>query len=227
MLDVKDIKIYEYEKIHDDILLKEIISLNGKNKKWSNFINIQKSTFYFKHYVGIVQIGNFRISILPKIWTKNGKNIEETVKNLFKMLLYTYHLPSFSEPALNISSSYEVNDIFELLVLLYANTLEKQMNEGIYRKYVRIEEESKYIRGKLNLEKQLNRIDKSFFDITNFRFSANNDMNRYFAYSTTLFLNFTSDQKIFNMLKHIEVLFRSEGVSNNSLPDHISFNRLN
>ena len=219
------ISLFEYDRINNDQLMGELTSMYLKDEKWSKFLNVQKA--YFKHYVGIVQTGSYRVSILPKIWKENGQNQADAIKNLLRMLLYTYQNTSFFNPETVISPKYESNDLFELLILFYAITLETQMNQGMYRRYVRMDDESKYLRGKLNLARHLNRIDKSSFDITDFRFSADNRMNRYFAYATTLFSSFTQEKRSLDLLTAIELLFQSEGIPNHVLPGLVGFNRLN
>ena len=224
----KDIlQVSEYDHITNDRLLKELTSLYLKDEKWSKFLKVQNSFAYFKHYVGTVQTGQFTVSILPKVWAKDDQIREGTMKNLLRILLYTYLTPSLFNPETMISPRYERNDLFELLIMFYSITLEKELNQGMYRRYVRREEESRYLRGKLNLERQLNRLDKSVFDITDFRFSADNEMNRYFAYATNLFSTFTQDFRSLHLLTSIELLFQSEAVANHTLPIPVSFNRLN
>lgn len=219
--------VTEYHRITDGQLLKELTNLYLKDEKMAKFLAVQNSVAYFKHYVGTVQTEHFAVSILPKIWAKDERIQENNMRNLLRMLLYTYLPPSLFDPEMLISPRYERNDLFELLILLYSITLEKELNQGMYRRYVSREEESRYLKGKLNLAKQLNRLDKSVFDITDFRFSADNEMNRYFAYATSLFSTFTQDFRNLDLLTSIELLFQSEAILNHTLPMNINFNRLN
>ena len=221
------VQVSEYDRITDDRLLKDLTSLYLKDKKWSRFLNVQNSHVYFKHYVGTVQTGHFTVSVLPKVWARDDQIQEDTLKNLLRILLYTYLIPPFFEPENLISPRYERNDLFELLILFYSITLEKELTQGMYRRYVRRDENSRYLRGKLNLAKELNRLDKSLFEITDFRFSADNEMNRYLAYATSLFSTFTQDSKNIDLLRSLELLFQSEAVVNHTLPVPVSFNRLN
>lgn len=219
--------VAEYGRITDGQLLKELTSLYMKDEKMSKFLKVQNSAAYFKHYVGTVQTEHFTVSIFPKVWAKSDLIQNDTIKNLLRILLYTYLTSSLFKPETMISPQYEKNDLFELLILFYSKTLEKELNQGMFRRYVRRDEESRYLRGKLILEKQLNRPDKSVFDITDFRFSADNEMNRYFAYATNLFSTFTQDLRNLDLLTSIELLFQSELIANHTLPMNVSFNRLN
>ena len=217
----------EYDRIRDGQILKELTNLYLKDEQMSTFLSVHNSAAYFKHYVGTIQTEHFTISILPKIWAKDDQPKENIMANLLRLLLYTYLPTSLLKPETLISPRHERNDLFELLILLYSITMERELNQGLYRRYISIEEESRYLRGKLNLAKQLNRLDKAKFDISDFRFSANNNMNRYFSYATTLFSMFTRDLRNLHVLSSIELLFQSESVKNDRLPATVNFNRLN
>jgi 5-methylcytosine-specific restriction endonuclease McrBC regulatory subunit McrC len=221
------LQVSEYDRITNDRLLKDLTSLYVKDGKWSRFLKVQNSVAYFKHYVGTVRTEHFTVSILPKVWAKDDQIQESTLKNLLRILLYTYLTPSFFEPETLISPKSERNDLFELLIFFYSITLEKEMTQGMYRRYVRRDEISRYLRGKLNLSKQLNRLDKSLFEITDFRFSSDNELNRYFAYATSLFSRFTQDLRNLDLLESIELIFQSEAIESHTIPVPVSFNRLN
>ena len=228
MIDTMHTKqVSEYDHIPDSELVKELTSLYLKDKKWSKFLTVRNTTAYFKHYVGTVQTEHYTISVLPKIWSKDETVQKVAMKNLLRLILYTYLTPSMFNPEVLVSPTYEKNDLFELLIMLYSITLENELNQGVYRRYVGISEESRYLRGKLNLERQLNRLDKSVFDITDFRFSADNEMNRYFSFATNLFSTLARDVRNQDLLNHIELIFKSEDIGNLNLPTNITFNRLN
>jgi 5-methylcytosine-specific restriction endonuclease McrBC regulatory subunit McrC len=210
------LQVSEYDRITNDRLLKDLTSLYVKDGKWSRFLKVQNSVAYFKHYVGTVRTEHFTVSILPKVWAKDDQIQESTLKNLLRILLYTYLTPSFFEPDTLISPKHERNDLFELLILFYSITLEKELTQGMYRRYIRRDERSRYLRGKLNLSKQLNRLDKSLFEITDFRFSSDNELNRYFAYATSLFSRFTQDLKNLDLLESIELIFQSEAIESHT-----------
>lgn len=218
------LNVSEYYRIRDSDQVEDLKKLYLNGSGWSKYLSIEGSTAHFRHYVGTVQTKNFRFSILPKIWTGDEA---EANKNLMRLLLYTYKTPSLFEPEVSISPKYENNDLFELLILFYSMTLEKQLNQGMYRRYVKRDEESRYLRGKLNLQRQLNRYDRSLFDITDFRFSADNEMNRHFAHATSIFSTYTRDIRSLDLLSSIETLFKSEGVQGQMLSSPLSFNRLN
>ncbi|WP_048059390.1 McrC family protein [Picrophilus oshimae] len=220
------VRVIEYNKIRDEKLVEDLKELYLKDDRLSKFIKIDRSGIYFKHYVGTIQTSRYRVSILPKIWGEHLSD-NDIIRNLFRLLIYTYQNPSLlkSETVLSIKS--EKSDILEILIRLYANSLEDQLRKGLYKQYVRKDEETMYLKGRLNIKKQITHIDQSFFDVINYRFSADNGMNRYFAYATSLFSAFTNNYATIDLLNSIDVLLRSEGISNRMPFNTVSFNRLN
>ena len=103
-------------------------------------------------------------------------------------------------------SSWEKTDfdLLELVIRLYATSLEDQLLFGVYKMYNRRQEESMFIRGKLDIGKQISRIDKSKFDVNYFKFTSDNDLNRFFIYSTGVFKKITRDIRNLEILSSIE-----------------------
>ncbi|MEM3192581.1 MAG: hypothetical protein QW292_10960 [Candidatus Parvarchaeota archaeon] len=221
------ISVYEYDPIKDHELVDSLKQLFRVDRDHSKYIKLHNGVLSFKHFVGTLQTRTYTLSVLPKIWQRDNRTKTEIRKNLIRLLLYTYIDTSLFRPDMESGSDYENQDLFELLIMFYARTLDQQLEEGIFRKYVRINEESSYLRGRLNLKKQINKLDKSKFDITDFRFSADNELNRFFARCTNLLSALAKDPRNLNLLAPIQLLLRSENVPDSSLPTRVDFNRLN
>jgi len=207
-------------------LVKEIHKLAGRTEYLDKILVARDNYFKFKHHVGIIETDKYRVRVLPKIWRDNCPG-RDCARNLVKLLLYAFSGGMITLPETQISSEINDLDLYELLIRLYASTLEDQLSMGAYRMYNRYEEESRYLKGKLNLEKQLRKIDQSRFDISSFRFSGDNDLNRFFVYATDRFLQMTRDTLNSAILSSIKLRFDPEEVSNVIPKDNVNFNRLN
>ncbi len=210
----------------DKRLIEEILDLTDILKDSDKYLTASREKFRFKHHVGVLQTRNYRILVLPKIWKEEGQDTNYANRNLIKLFLYAFSNPRFSDPEIDITTERSNLDLFELIIRLYATRLEDQLSMGVYREYNRIAEESRYLRGKLNLMKQLNRIDQSKFSINDFRFSVDNDLNRFFVYATEIFTNMTRDTRNAEILSSIQTLLDPKEVSY-AMPSSINFNRMN
>ena len=222
------ITIYENDTVHENqMLVKEILDLVQSIPYYSKYMAASKEEFRFRHHVGIIQTENFRIQVLPKIWKSDNQGKEYACSNLIKLLIYAFAPPRFNVPETAISEQRSDLDVFDLVIRLYATTLEDQLHLGAYRRYTRKEEESRFLRGKLDTGKQTRRIDQSKFDLDYFRFSSDNDLNKFFAYATGVFKNLTRDIQNTEILSSIESMLSSEEITPANPNARINFNRLN
>lgn len=226
MPDIIDQVAFEYDPIREQSVIEDLTEIYLQNEALGKYFQVNKNWIKFRHFAGIVQTDRFKISIFPKIWERSSAN-RYAFKGLMRLLLYTYLSPAFLEDYLDLDGSYEQNDLLELLIMLFAVTLERELTQGIYRNYVRSSEVSGYLRGKLRLERQLNRIDKSKFDIEDFRFTPNNDLNNYLVYATSFFHSIANGLQNVNNLAILRRIFLEENVGGYLTRKQINFNRLN
>lgn len=189
-------------------------------------MSVSNSGFRFRHHVGILRTESYSIQILPKIWKSDPIGKKSAESNLIKLLLYAFAPPRLNVPGTDVSWERRDLGLFDLLIRLYATSLEDQLSLGVYRRYIRKQEVSSYLRGKLDIKKQTRRIDKSKFDIEYFRFSPDNDLNRFFAYATGVFKNVTRDTQNLEILSSIESMLASEEIVTANPNAKINFNRL-
>ncbi len=174
-----------------------------------------------------MQTENHTIQVLPKIWKSDPRGEKHAESNLIKLLIYAFAPPRLNVPGTDISLERSDLGLFDLLIRLYTTSLEDQLSLGAYRRYTRKQEESRYLRGKLDIKKQTRNIDKSKFAIEYFRFSPDNDLNRFFAYATGIFRNLTRDVRNLEILSSIESMLVSEEIVPANPNARINFNRLN
>lgn len=217
--------LYEYEQCTDNDIVSELNELVSNNDELRKYMEITGKYVKFRHYAGFIPTKNYRIQVLPKI--KNLEEGEEKSKeNLIRILLYIFSSTGMELPQLEIKNNDNVLDIMELIIRLYALSLEEQILQGAYRKYIRFSGESKYLRGKLNFGKQINRIDQSKFYLNDFKFSMDNDLNRFFAHANRFFIRVTNNNKNANLLAWIDGILHEEDISPLG-HSKINFNRMN
>lgn len=185
----------------------------------SNLIEHSFNKFRFINYVGIINIDNVVIEILPKISLTNDINKDREV--LIRMLVKCRRLPiqinnSLSTENCNVS-------LIDLLGKLYANALFKELKKGIYHEYVNVEENLNTIKGKLLLTTH---IKKNAFNKTKVyckydEFLEDNYLNKIFKLATSTLLICVKDEKVKNILNNIIIML--EAVDCNT----INLNKLN
>ena len=211
----------------DQRLIDEVKNLAQFITDYDRYMSVFRAGFKFRHHVGIVQTENYTIQVLPKIWKSDPRGEKYSESNLVKLLLYAFAPPRVNVPGTDISLERSNLGLVDLLIRLYATSLEDQLSLGVYRRYTQKQEVSSYLRGKLDIKKQTRRIDQSKFDIGYFRFSPENDLNRFFAYATRIFRNLTRDIPNLEILSLIESMLVSEEIVPVNPNARINFNRLN
>jgi 5-methylcytosine-specific restriction enzyme subunit McrC len=103
-----------------------------------------------KGYIGYIPVSDdYLFRIHPKV----------PIGNIFRMLEYAYHLKSFQflQGGTNIES---IEDLFEHLVSILAKRVLDRARKGLYRDYLKRQEDLKYIRGKVMLMQSCRAIAK-------------------------------------------------------------------
>lgn len=96
------------------------------------------------HHVGVLIMGSVRIVVEPKT----------PVENLFEMLTYAYDLPQFRREEAPLTESAE---LFHFIIRIFAGQVGQLLRQGIYRRYVDLEENQSFLRGRLLLDQQVQR----------------------------------------------------------------------
>lgn len=105
----------------------------------------------FCEYVGIIKVGNLTIEVLPKADRTNGaKHWRNILIDMMKSIgLISPDAPSYAN--LNIKSSSVLDMYFELFI----SEVEKLKNKGLLKKYRKKEVNSKTLKGKILIGKQI------------------------------------------------------------------------
>lgn len=157
----KSIQIFEHEKLYidsrfTDTHFKKIVQYNDKHGL--KFFSVGYDYIVFKQYVGVIQIGNLVIEVLPK--ADSSANSDEEAKSkwqkaLFEMLRFCKYikLESLSNAMLKIRSASLADLYFESFV----NEVDSVIHKGLIKKYRKEEGNVNFLKGKLNFAKNISK----------------------------------------------------------------------
>jgi len=169
----RTITVIEYEKAgkeklgeHNYKLLKELCL----QEEFKDIMSCNNGQIYFSKFAGIIQLKNGAfIEVLPKTCFNEESKVE--ARNIFlkmiKTLKSTYY-KSFDDTHIN-------NDKFPLLeifISIFLNELDELINLGIRKNYVRVSENSNFVKGKIkvaeNIRHNLVHHEKNFIEYSEF-----------------------------------------------------------
>jgi 5-methylcytosine-specific restriction enzyme subunit McrC len=238
----------EYEVAKND--KGELLKLNPKEVKTLRKINrlyfpncdgekglfnlVSENRVKANQYVGVVQINNSIIQVLPKILTKNDKediDKEEKsfiIKNLLYMLSYTKKI-NIKET--EVSKLDEVDNLFEIIIYLFAKNLLELLKKDLVKNYNVKEENLNFLKGKLQIK---NHIKKNIFNKAKFfceydDFSEDILLNQIFKATVDKVIRFTNSNNNFKLLSYCDLILsgvRRKWITYN-MTNHVVFNRLN
>lgn len=163
-----------------------------------------------RNYVGVLQTkSGLTIEILPKIAEKN--NTERSKAVLIKMLKTLKNFPFKSS---NLASLKTQNlPLLEIFISMFLCELETLVKKGIKSDYVMLEDNLKFLRGKLNINEQIKRnsIHKERFYVEYSEFL--NDIKINQIIKTTLKFLYKKSNSSKNQQKIRELLFIFDEVS--------------
>ena len=163
-----------------------------------------------RNYVGVLQTkGGLTIEILPKIADKNDT---ERSKAVFIKMLRT--LKNFPFKSSNLASLKTQNlPLLEIFISMFLCELEALVKKGIKSDYVALEENLKFLKGKLNINEQIKRnsIHKERFYVEYSEFLSDIKINQIIK--TTLKFLYKKSNSSKNQQKIRELLFIFDEVS--------------
>ncbi|ALC52366.1 hypothetical protein CN899_22015 [Bacillus thuringiensis] len=207
-----------------DLLVRYLENNIGDNKE---IIQNKYRKLRFINYVGIINIENVTIEIIPKISLSNDKNIDKQI--LLRMLSKCSDLELNLDKEIN--SKIRDSNLLELLAHTYVHSLLKELNKGLYYEYINKEENLNVIRGKLLLNKHVkyNYANKVRAYNTYSEYSSDNILNQIFKLACIRILNKVYNNKITNKIK--KVLFDLSNVDviniNREVLERLKLNRHN
>lgn len=127
-----------------------------KNERTPFFDLIPKGV-RFKSYVGVIQIGDLVIEVLPKADRKRQSSAsKETWQNILLDMLGTCELLKARQSS-NANLGLKRNSILELYFILFLEELETLMKKGLIKKYKSHQSQQKSLKGALIFSEQIKR----------------------------------------------------------------------
>lgn len=183
----------------------------GRDKK-GDFLQAQ-------NYVGIIQTkSGDSLEILPKIHDNDNSSNEEAVENSKKILLTMLKtLKSHPFKNINIANLKSLNlPLLEIFISMFLDEVSKLIKIGIKSDYVELEDNLKFLKGKLKISEQIrkNIVHKERFYVCYQEFSTDRAENRLIK-STLEFL-YRRSKSSRNQRLIREYLFIFEEISSSS-----------
>lgn len=197
------ITVFEYESIRIGHTYGQVEFTERHFDALAQYHAVTKGLYYdlghkriiFKEYVGVIQVGDLMIEVLPKADKTSGdeKTKEEWKSKLIAMLravgIFDIHAPSST--SLKIKS----NSILDLYFELYVSEIEYLLHQGLAKKYRKAEGNSTALKGNLlfnkHIQQNLVHQERSYV--------------RYTTYDTNHLLHFIL-YKALKLLKQINTL---------------------
>jgi 5-methylcytosine-specific restriction enzyme subunit McrC len=183
--------VHEYEKIN---LLIPTEFQCYFSEKWGEV----KAT----QYCGALKIGNQTLTILPKI---DKHNDAANLRYLTYMLSYVYDLKVDESIA---STDTEKSPILELLISIFSRELIREVEKGMYREYISVQDNLRVMRGRFmaGMDARTNFVrDKIYCEYD--EFSPDNPLNALFAYTVNMCRRITNSADNRRQLGTLNLIF--------------------
>ena len=186
-------------------------------------------------FVGFATMNHYTVSVLPKIFSKKSwktrNMIADATRALFRMIDIVYDFTRHIHLTLSEFEEAAYRGLHEIILYIYSQILLEELNRGIYREYYAFVNDEKFLRGKLNLTRQILKLPTKLhtFNIRYHRLSSNNLLNRVLYYAAYLGSKFTNWRNNRNRLNYILSLLDEAAVYSihDIILDNVVFNRLN
>lgn len=183
----------------------------GRDKK-GGFLQAQ-------NYVGIIQTkSGDSLEILPKIHDNDNDNNEKAVENSKKILLRMLKtLKSHPFKNINIANLKSLNlPLLEIFISMFLDEVSKLIKIGIKSDYVELEDNLKFLKGKLKISEQIrkNIVHKERFYVCYQEFSIDRAENRLIKSTLEFLYRRSKSSKNQQLIR--EYLFIFEEISSSS-----------
>ena len=154
----KPIQVFEYQQLpigKQGFTKSHWDALGWYNEKHGgSFFSLTPGGVKFNQYVGVIQVGNVTIEILPKI----SRSVEESNKTkwqkvLIDMLRECHWMNVYAND--KASLHFKPNSILEAYLELFIHECEELVRQGLVKKYRLIDDNYKALKGKLLFQKQI------------------------------------------------------------------------
>lgn len=180
----KPIQVFEHESIaYAGRYAKDVFSEKHHQAFESYFQKNERTPFFelipkgvrFKSYVGVIQVGDLTIEVLPKVDRKKASSAsKENWHDILLEMLRTCELMKARQSS-NASLKLKRNSILELYFVLFLDELEALIKNGLIKKYKEQQSQQKALKGSLVFSEQIkkNLIHKERFFVKHQAYDKN------------------------------------------------------
>ena len=137
-----------------------LVSFNDRNG--NRFFDVGNRCIKFRHYVGVIQVGNLTLEILPKLDRESGDKTKMR-DHLISMLHRTGILPLEDVGPASLHTIH--GSLFDLYLELFLRRVWQIVHAGIPKRYSLVQGNERFLRGHLLMNRHImrNMFDKSRF----------------------------------------------------------------
>ena len=196
-----------------------------------------KVSIYTNQYVGFGHVDRINLTILPKVFKKARDrglfDTQDEIIAFIRMLDTALQLELKESYAMLRKRGVSERGLHEVLMYLYTFMLYRELQSGVYRKYIRRVYDEPFLRGKLLVSRQIRKLPHQLITFTQERYtlSMDNELNRVLRLAATLCEQLsryrdtvTYAKLISHMLSEVTMYRDTKALTTNREP---VFNRLN
>jgi len=203
------IQVFEHEplKINYEDKFKEhhfdaLVKFNDKNK--NKYFSVGHRKISFSQYVGVIQVKDLTIEILPKADKFEEKIAKEKRRQALLEMLKTckfIKLESISNAYLKLRSS----SLLDLYFDLFLNEVGKLVRHGLSKKYRKIKNNLEALKGKIDFKNHIkhNYIHKERVYCEYQKYDRNNLLNQILLKAVTILLQTSTNPGILSRAKRV------------------------
>lgn len=189
--DRRHIIVFEHQKLVfdlsnkvDESLFNAFLSYHGD---YTPFFRLIRNGVQFCEFVGVLQLGDTLIEVLPKA----DKSVDEETKSkwqglLINMIRTVWGFPVKKSGSSNLKLNH--NSVLDLYFELFISELEALLHAGLIKKYVREEKNTTALKGKLLFGKhiQKNLIHQERFYVETTKYAVDHELHQILYAALTL-----------------------------------------
>lgn len=231
MANKKQITVFEHDKLtlssnsnFDEKILEQLERYHGT--EGTLYFSLIHKGVKFNQYVGVIQVGNTTIEVLPKVDRYTyGDSIWRDV--LIDMLRITSGIEASSTSKSKLR--LQKNSIFDLYIELFIKECEQLVHNGLIKKYRKVQENKTVLRGRLNIAGQIrhNIIHKERFFVEHNRYDKNHLINQILKKTLSVLTQIPIRYDLRSRVKRVQLYFEelAECEVNEQIFNRISLNR--
>ncbi|MDE0310064.1 MAG: hypothetical protein OXI60_09575 [Acidiferrobacterales bacterium] len=194
----------------------DIADLRNQDSRVFSFSN---GNLVAQNYVGIFTTKSRRvIEILPKIdFSSDSDKADKKTREIFLSMLRHWRRKGFQELSSSQIRTLRNFPLLEAFIFLFLSNVRDLIRSGLARRYIEVEENLPYLRGRLDFTGQIreNLIDQSNFYVRHDEFSENRPANRLIHKTLKLLRSQVTDSDNRQLLQQVTNPFSDIPASTN------------